>query len=88
MTYPHLSQKERYQIQALLDGRFSRREIAEQLGRNPSTIAREIARNAESDEYDAGRAHVRSLQRRHIASARPRISLSDWAVVEARMGEQ
>lgn len=88
MTYTHLSRDERYQIHALRAGGFSKREIAEQLGRAPSTIAREIARNTESDDYDAGRAHVRSWRRRHVASARPRISLSDWAVIEERIGEQ
>ncbi|WP_414712567.1 helix-turn-helix domain-containing protein [Sphingobium sp.] len=40
MTCTHLSREERYQIQALFDGLLSYREIAEQLDRSPSTIAR------------------------------------------------
>lgn len=59
MTYEHLSRDERCQIHALRVGGFSKREIAEQLGRAPPlTIAREIARNTESDDYDTGRAHA------------------------------
>lgn len=87
MTYTHLSREERYQIQ-VLHGLFSYRQIAEQLGRDPSTIAREIARNKGADGYDARRAHARSRQRRHVASACPRISLSDWRVIEERIREQ
>ena len=88
MTYTHLSREERYQIQALFDGLFSYREIAEQLDRSPSTIAREIARNKKAGGYDAGQAHTCSQERRHGASACPRISRSDWRMVEARLREQ
>ena len=42
--YKHLSQKDRYKIEALLDGKKSAEEIAVLLGRNRSTIHREIKR--------------------------------------------
>ena len=42
--YTHLSEKDRYQIEALLESKKSTREIAALLGRNPSTIHREILR--------------------------------------------
>jgi transposase, IS30 family len=42
----YLSIKERYQIEALREKRFTGREIAEQLGRSPSTINREIIRGS------------------------------------------
>ncbi len=42
----YLSLKERYQIEALRDKKCTGREIAEQLGRDPSTINREIKRGS------------------------------------------
>ena len=42
--YTHLSESDRYKIEALLDGRKSAEEIAVLLGRNRSTIHREIQR--------------------------------------------
>ena len=42
--YTHLSQRDRYKIEALLDGKKSVEEIAVLLGRNRSTIHREIKR--------------------------------------------
>ena len=42
--YTHLSESERYKIEALLDGKKSAEEIAVLLGRNRSTIYREIQR--------------------------------------------
>lgn len=87
MTYAHLSREERYQIQ-VLHGPFSCRQIAEQLGRSPSTIAREIARNKGRDGYDAKQAHASSRRRRHAASSCPRISLSAWRAIEERIREQ
>ena len=44
LTYIHLSQCERYQIQALEDNNLNLRHIAKQLERSASTIAREIHR--------------------------------------------
>ena len=42
--YTHLSEKDRYKIEALLESKKSTQEIAALLGRNPSTIHREIKR--------------------------------------------
>ena len=44
----HLTTEERYKIQHLLDSKVSIRKIAELLGRNPSTILREINRHTKT----------------------------------------
>lgn len=87
MSYTHLSQDERYQIQTLRDGGFSLREIGVQLARSPSTISRERTRNAGSESYKAKPAHRKSVQRRHVASTQPRIDEEHWPLVEARVVE-
>lgn len=46
MKYRQLSLDERYQIQALLKADWSQSAIARELGRDPSTISRELARNS------------------------------------------
>ena len=56
MSYTHLTENERYQIKALLLRRVPRKEIAEQLGRSPSTIKREIKRNRVKRLYDPAAA--------------------------------
>ena len=43
MAYNHLTETERYHIQWYLENNFSLRKIAIALGRNVSTISREIA---------------------------------------------
>ena len=45
-TYHQLSDEERYQIAAMKRAKSSLRDIARELGRSPSTISREIGRNA------------------------------------------
>ena len=46
MTYHRLTQEERYLISGGLRLVLSQRELAEELGRAPSTVSREIRRNA------------------------------------------
>lgn len=88
MVYTHLSQDERYQIQCLHDGGFTAREIACELGRAPSTISRELARNVmDGMTYRAKSAQRQSTLRRHAASSQPRIDPSRWQAVEARLME-
>ncbi len=44
-AYTHLTQEERYQIHAYKKAEFTNREIAQELGRDVSTIKRELSRN-------------------------------------------
>jgi IS30 family transposase len=88
MDYAHLSQDERYQIQRLHRGGFSARAIGRHLERAASTVRRELERNAAADgRYDGRVAQRRSVQRRHAASARPRITAAQWTRAEALLRE-
>ena len=70
--YIHLSESERYKIEALLDGKKSAKEIAVLLGRNRSTIHREIRRGlvkriqydlTQKKKYRANVGHADYLKR-------------------------
>lgn len=82
MSYSHLSQAERYQIQRLNRAGVSGHWIARCLGRSPSTISRELKRNAQDVRYRAKEAQSLSVVRRHKASSVRRISLAEWRHVE------
>ena len=56
----HLSAQEREEISRGLVAGHSVRSLARQLGRNPSTISREISRNGGSTEYRAAAADQRA----------------------------
>ncbi len=52
-SYTQLTQEERYHISVLCKERFSKAEIAHRLNRHPSTITRELRRNAGMRGYRA-----------------------------------
>lgn len=86
MGYAHLSQEERYQIRWLRRGGWLLEDIAAELQRAGSTISRELRRNATPEgAYDHRYAQRQAVQRRHAASALPRIDAEAWAEVEARL---
>src|SRR6266481_995298 len=62
--YVHLCRAERDEIFRLLKGGISRRKIAKQLGRDVSTINREIGRNAETIGYLPDTAERKTAGRR------------------------
>jgi IS30 family transposase len=66
MTYQHFSVEEREKIQELLWGKRSMRDIAKELGRSPSSISRELARNRppERNRYTPRLANERALVHR------------------------
>ncbi len=66
----YLSQDERIEIADLRLAGLSIRQIADQLGRAPSTISRELRRNATGTGYRPFDAHRRAIVRR--ARSRPR----------------
>ncbi len=73
-TYSQLSLDERYQIQTLVKRRYSQAEIARELDRSPSTISRELARNApgEDELYEARGAQRQVKERRNAKAAAQR----------------
>ena len=63
MNYTHLIQSERYQISDLLRSGKSIRGIAKQLGRNKSTLYREVRRNKGMRGYRPHQAHEKASYR-------------------------
>jgi IS30 family transposase len=84
MSYAHLSQDERYQIQHLRRGGFSVRYIAKQIERSPSTVSRELFRNGQADEYAARSAQRQSVLRRQAATSDPRPAVATSLCARAR----
>lgn len=71
MGYRHLTEGERYQIEALLRAMKSPAEIARQLGHSKSTICRELARNSSQRVYRAAQAD-RCYRQRLVEKGRER----------------
>ena len=83
MKYRQLASSERYAIAALRRAGHSQAEIARQLGRARSTIAREVRRNRNADlSYSAFKADSRTRGRRSRSRRNSHFSLEDYAVVE------
>ena len=76
-SYTQLTENERYQISALHDGGYCRSAIARQLGRDKSTISRELRRNRGSRGYAPSHAEQLARQRRENKQVE-RIDLSTW----------
>jgi IS30 family transposase len=75
-SYNQLSRDERVLIAGFQSQGLSIRQIARQLDRAPSTISRELRRNASperSASYDGGVAHQLADQRRRDSHRRPRL---------------
>lgn len=81
MSYTHLSQDERYQIQCLLQLGQRPSEIARKLHRHPSTISREIARHGGPDGYQAHASHLAARARQSQRRNARQITDQQWALV-------
>jgi IS30 family transposase len=74
-VYRHLSLTERDRITELMSAGMSLRKISKELGRSPSTLSRELGRNATPAYklYLSHRAHDRAVARKQEAGVRPRL---------------
>src|ERR1700690_3130756 len=70
--YLHLTCEQRCQIYALLQSGHSQAHIARTIGVDPSTISRELVRNAGARGYRFKQAQEKASQRRKEASDKPR----------------
>lgn len=84
-TYTQLTQEQRYQISVLLKIGQNQTEIAEAIGKDKSTISREVRRNRGQRGYRPKQAHQISLDRRK--KAKPRIQESTWELIESKLQE-
>lgn len=82
MTYTHLTQEERYQIHSLRRQGISVSRIAGELARSPSTISRELARNATAQGYKPAQAQCKADMRQRERRNARQFSVSDWQLVE------
>lgn len=62
--YKHFGKDERNELAILLKRGYSLREIAEVLGRNPSSVSREIKRNSVKGEYVSNKAQHKAYVKR------------------------
>jgi IS30 family transposase len=82
--YHQLTQEERYSISGLRRAGYTQAQIAEHLGRSPSTISREVRRNCthRDGRYRAQKAHAYALARRRAARRRSWFSADQWQEIE------
>ena len=81
MNYKHLSQIERYQIHSLMKAQHNITQIARLLGRDKSTISRELRRNAGCRGYRAKQACELACKRSE--SSRNANTLAPWVKEQA-----
>ena len=86
MSYKQLTEMERHQIRSFLKAGYTQKAIAQELGRNPGTISRELRRNT-------GLRGYRPQQAQRLASQRKqrnlrRITEITWQRVELLLKEQ
>jgi IS30 family transposase len=87
--YLHLTCEQRCQIYALLKSGHTQAHIARQIGVDPSTISRELARNSGASGYRFGQAHEAASGRRHAASSTPRKMTPEVvAVIEEKLTQE
>jgi IS30 family transposase len=83
MQYHQITSEERYAIAALRRQGLSARAIARDLGRAPSTISREVARNRRADGgYRAFTACERTHARRRRSRRNTHFGAAEWTLVE------
>lgn len=79
-TYQQLTLVQRYQIQARLEAGFSLSDVADAIGRNKSTVSRELKR-CRHGYYDAQVAHRDAGKKRTLARKATRHTTDLWATI-------
>jgi len=85
MSYAHLTQDERYQIYAYKQVGKSSSEITEVLGRNKSTISRELARNTGGRGYRPKQAHELAVERSKTAAKAIKLTAELIKIIEEKI---
>ena len=90
MKYRQLNAEERSVLAALRTVGLNQAEIARELGRHPSTVSRELKRNAAPYDgwYRAGRAHQRAHARRYRSRRNSQFGRAQWKRVEELLKEK
>jgi IS30 family transposase len=81
--HAQITLEERYAIQAMRKQRYSIRAIARDLGRSPSSVSRELARNRRpTGHYTPEIAHSYTVARRRRSRRNTHFSADEWVLVE------
>ncbi len=88
MNYTHLTEVERYQIQALLEAGLTLTAIADQMDRHKSTISREIGRNQGVYRYSARAAQIKARKRCANDGNARQITQDVWHQVDCRIRQE
>jgi IS30 family transposase len=84
-TYTQLTLEDRIKISVLMQQGFAQRGIAEQVGKSPSTISRELSRNSVGAGYFYSTAHILAVNRKIEASSMSRIDEETWEWVKEKL---
>jgi IS30 family transposase len=87
-SYHQLTLDQRYQISALKETGQTQKEIAARLGVHPSTISRELRRNAVRGVYQPKAADTQAEHRRRTAKKAVRITAAVLEVVEGLIAQE
>lgn len=87
MAYKQLTLEQRYQIYAMKKAGFKQKQIAVEISVHPSTVGRELRRNAGKRGYRAKQAQQKAAERK-LTKARERILPPIWKLVETYLIEQ
>lgn len=80
MNYTHLTEDERYQIDDLKREGFKQNEIAELMGRSPSTLSRELRRNKGDRGWRPGQAQRKAINRLSVRGSNNANKISEAAL--------
>jgi len=87
MAHQQLTDRERYQIEALNAEGYTQTGIARALKRSPSTIHRELARNSDAKGYRGGLAIKRTDRRRRGAKKKIKLDTPMCSMIKSLLGE-
>lgn len=88
MRYRHLTPEERYQISACMEAGLTLRAVAAKLGRHPSTLSRELARNRLVGAYRPEVAHLLASARGRVSAANARRAPAEaWDFAREKLAE-
>ncbi|CAK0738338.1 transposase [Gammaproteobacteria bacterium] len=87
MNYTYLTYDERCQISILKKVGNTLTVIADLLGRNKSTISRELARNGTNLGYQPVEEQALVVERGAACANGPRVSMGTWKFVEENLAQ-
>lgn len=86
-NYTHLNEENRFEIYECKRDGLSIREIAEKIGKNPSTVSRELKRNKSSRGYRPKHASEKTIARKKNAKKATKMSVELIAKIEMKLSE-